>query len=518
MSSSDHDDLPAQVSTGVRMPAHNAKGLEAADIPPSPSVAVSGSHGASDLAEADNPRILINALPTELLIMCIAALPFRDRIVATHVSRAWRADALAFPALWSDIDIPAVRSRNYLLLLALERSGTRPIDLRFQDEGGALEILEPHMHRVRRLTVHRFLEATRLRSPIPMLEYLELYGTILPADFLGGIPGRLQTLCLNRLESLPSVCPAVATVTSLSFGLRYCDTDGLPRLFDLFSSLRSLAITGLDKKYSAELRDLEPPRSLTKLTLEPWNDNTDILMLYDAWNHGQFREVELTAWLSEHKSMDLAWLLSRASIVTVELSYQMRAARIVTIGRQGRRALTIDDEGIDDDGMFASRINHFLDRLPPAEHLARVTSLTISVSVLGIPFSALAGQFPAVRDLTLLFEEEKQRLSLSRDWMVRYSWPWRALEDCAKALPAMGVRTLTVEWRPSGPDRPSGSYEDVRMLIVQHIIPLVTARTIPGFSAVRIQGIPLEVVDAFPLLVRSRIRFVAGTVVQPKLW
>ncbi|EJD46630.1 hypothetical protein AURDEDRAFT_144651, partial [Auricularia subglabra TFB-10046 SS5] len=226
-----------------------------------------------NFVNAGNP---VDRLRPEILVACFVRLPFRSRIRASHVSRSWRAAALAYPQVWSEIVLPhRMRNRPALLATALSRAGDLPVDLKVESmyppNTKFLDcILAPYRHQLRRVE-WRAMEQSGLWSlPAAGLEYLDCFrGLELAPGFLGGKSGVLSSLHLGSCN-LPPLCPALSTVVDLYIRSMRLVTDAssFRRLFELFPQLESLSLTELDQRFSESLPPGPAPPTLRRLNLE----------------------------------------------------------------------------------------------------------------------------------------------------------------------------------------------------------------------------------------------------------
>ncbi|EJD39727.1 hypothetical protein AURDEDRAFT_171176 [Auricularia subglabra TFB-10046 SS5] len=258
--------------------------------------------------DTDNNRTL--CFPDEILALCFCFLPFRDRVLASHVSRRWRTVSLTRPAIWAYIDFDvSFRNQAELFRMALERTGAHPIDVfncPHLDQGFVVEqSLVHHMHHIRTLQYDKALYTAPLLSPAPRLETLacEIIPLDIRADFLGGVVGQLTTLRFCTV-SFPTKCPALSTVTKLSLrGPQYAHyARNLGLSFQLFPVLQSLHLSDLKHSFSTDLPAGLVPASLRSLHLHTSDPDYDLTQLYAGWRSNDLSSVEIchNAVLSRH--------------------------------------------------------------------------------------------------------------------------------------------------------------------------------------------------------------------------
>ncbi|KAJ7360978.1 hypothetical protein DFH08DRAFT_732498 [Mycena albidolilacea] len=132
----------------------------------------------------------------------------RSPWVLTHVSRRWRAVALASPALWcriiirsTDISDDSEICSLPMLAAQLARSGKSPLEIifdyeTFNDKSGgdvaqeALQTLARHSARwkILRITASQFMQLSSVRGWLPLLEHLSVWGRCEETDDDGSSP------------------------------------------------------------------------------------------------------------------------------------------------------------------------------------------------------------------------------------------------------------------------------------------------------------------------------------------
>ncbi|EJD37831.1 hypothetical protein AURDEDRAFT_173107 [Auricularia subglabra TFB-10046 SS5] len=239
-------------------------------------------------------------IPTEILAACFAFLPLRDRITASHVSRQWRAVALAYPAVWSHIHLPSgLRDAPAVLAMALSRTGCHPVDLSGVapevDSVGGLRCLREHMHHIR--SIHwPTCNVVPFRHPAPMLHLLVglPHAVFVSPNLLGCEVGKLKTLYLDS-PYISTYCPALSTVTTLGICCskvpRYAES--LRALFDLCPRLESLRLSDLQQDLAHFLPAGPAPQSLRCLELHTPEAFYDLTQHYLDWKTDTLTEVAL---------------------------------------------------------------------------------------------------------------------------------------------------------------------------------------------------------------------------------
>lgn len=236
-------------------------------------------------------------LPSELLSLCLAWLPLRDRISVSHVSQYWRSVSLAHPTIWANIDF----SGHYeCLRLALSRTGNCPVTItgpyRLDPEHIVSQCLREHLHHIRHIVLDLPEDALPLNLPAPVLVDLAStsYHIDIPVDFLGGRPAQLQILDLTSV-SFPLACPAISTVTRLTLDGPALQThaETYSRLFDLCPRLISLSLHDLDAVFHNSLPRGPAPLSLRTLFLSTEHSRYDLISHFLDWRTDSLRDVHL---------------------------------------------------------------------------------------------------------------------------------------------------------------------------------------------------------------------------------
>ncbi|EJD39726.1 hypothetical protein AURDEDRAFT_171175 [Auricularia subglabra TFB-10046 SS5] len=256
----------------------------------------------SDLGQAwELEKSPFHRLPSEVFVLCFTDLSFRDRVIASHVSRRWCSISLAHPAVWGYVNLqPPFRAPDALLDMALNRTGTCPVIL-LHCRGPAPGIigersLMAHMHHIEQLSFSSGPSPEILHRPAPLLYHLNIRSGHMDvrADFLGGQPGQLELLYMSSV-SVPETCPGFYTVTFLS--LKGPSTEAyaatFTQLFTLFPALQSLGFLTMKREFAHFLPRGPAPTSLTEIVLETADMGYDTTEHYALWGADKLTEVEL---------------------------------------------------------------------------------------------------------------------------------------------------------------------------------------------------------------------------------
>ncbi|EJD39780.1 hypothetical protein AURDEDRAFT_128112 [Auricularia subglabra TFB-10046 SS5] len=439
---------------------------------------------------ADNNTL--RSLPDELLAQCFTFLPFNGRIVASHVSRHWRAIALSTPAVWADLDVrdSPKGTRHKLFRMALSRTGNHPVDLTGSVrterdlEGTVRQCLEEHLHHVRHIYWNLPVDSLPLTSRAPLLETIHRirYQLAIPTDFLGGSPQRLHTIYISRVL-LPETCPALSTVTKLRLHgpttLEEARTFG--GLFGLFPSLQSLCMGSLLKRYSDFLPITSPPASLRMLELSTLDKQYDLIPRYVNWRTDALLVVKL-----EQRTADpsnIAHLIASSPVLDIEAYHAVGTARIVAHGPGTNRTRSVTF--IDEDDNTVPDVAKLL--LASRADLRDVRRLQLPISILAsfVPvFPSLSG----LQHLDIGFQFSSQQFSWGRrEIPATQTPPLDALNDLIRVkelCPGLEQIDLQVVWE----DVPS-SLRGARELVDR-----LTILGQTGQSGVYIKGIPEDVI------------------------
>ncbi|EJD50236.1 hypothetical protein AURDEDRAFT_143561 [Auricularia subglabra TFB-10046 SS5] len=303
-----------------------------------------------DVLEDWNRDFSSACIPPEVLASCFAFLPLEDRVIASHVSRAWRATVLSFLTLWADIRVSVSNTKAAALLsMALERSGDLPVDFECLDtqrtyiirasEYDITRILEMHMHRIRSLRWFGSSEAPCFSRRAPALEVLQCQATgDIQDSFLGRRAGKLRSLQLPML-SFPQSCPALSTLSNFSATvlLPTSQIEQLSHLFSLCPRLEQLTLRRLSRfAFGGPLPT--PPATLTRLYLEAYGD--EYLFLDAARPPGPCDLISiLKSWDPLRRIGDIHLVMSIAACSN--LAHVLHGATDLTIEENSNRSLSL---------------------------------------------------------------------------------------------------------------------------------------------------------------------------------
>ncbi|EJD46770.1 hypothetical protein AURDEDRAFT_164222 [Auricularia subglabra TFB-10046 SS5] len=364
-----------------------------------------------------NRSTITYRLPPEVLAACFSFLSLEQLFVATHVSQAWRATALSCPALWRVVTFEPGRFTDPdAVETVLKRSGQMPIDLVFgyaSNEELLGRVLERHMHRVRRLRWPS--QATDfLLQPAPLLESLTCDNLHpIRGDFLGGSAGRLHTLRLYYLL-LPARCPALSTVTLLSFDLGGDeeDAESLVHLFSVCPVLEELEIGGLTERHEQYLL-VHAPTRLQKLMLRSANNSlVDVARYVHAW--GPANASLCTISLQMHYAYTPSHSASLLEDVeTLSVSHHAYHDTMEVTSTRGRTcAVHLRHPWAFDCETISNKLATIIG--PHGALLTQLRALSAPVTVLVRLFTP-APAMPALRTLTLLVQAKERETRNSRD-------------------------------------------------------------------------------------------------------
>lgn len=227
----------------------------------------------------ERPGPMLERLPAEILSSCFRRLRFHDRVSVSHVSRSWRAAALADPLLWTtfsrtepdDIEDQKTRKMIAQLSVMLERSRPAPFSLRVPKSNRGFFRLEERIFHVAGPEFARiqFFEGSfeiykRLNhdgAAMPHLRAMKLitkpgsYDSVFSLPSTWGSTGapNLRQLDLDGPSlSIPSDCAPLKALTHLTF---YCPPslddfahghqETLAYLFDCCPNLVVLEVRGV---------------------------------------------------------------------------------------------------------------------------------------------------------------------------------------------------------------------------------------------------------------------------------
>ncbi|EJD39729.1 hypothetical protein AURDEDRAFT_116055 [Auricularia subglabra TFB-10046 SS5] len=383
-------------------------------------------------------------LSPEVLAACFEFLWLEDLLSASHVSCSWRSAALAFPALWSYIDIRHSSAENPALLLhlAVSRAGKLPLDFEYIEYSHAadqrlLDAISQYFGRFRSFHWSSDPDDIDISSPAPILREFCFEGStcIVSQDFLGGCVGALRTLHLDD-AIFPETCPALMTVTDLRATypvLIYPGTDEnrrFHRIFDLCPRLEVLHLRDLPMDSGGELPAGLAPRTLRKVTLESWMCN--LVRLYTMWGLESVADVDLTVVMD--MSLKLASVIDGAvDLAVVYAGYQQAYIVARLSGTRKRKVLT--------NGTYDTEKNIAVleEMLRNGTALSHMESLRVPLSVLR---PALEGAFhwPQLASLSVhVYTNDLTGRQTECPW-----FRWSVL-NCLRTAPALESLALHVE-------------------------------------------------------------------------
>ncbi|EJD40069.1 hypothetical protein AURDEDRAFT_127895 [Auricularia subglabra TFB-10046 SS5] len=368
-------------------------------------------------------------LPNELVALCFTHLPLRDRIAASHVSRHWRAVSLASPAMWAHIDLSeGFRDVPAILSLALSRTGHRPVDIYFCPPPDFLDFvsgaLADHISHIRTLWCSFGGNPVPLSLPAPLLCTLMGIRThvVIPSDFLGGVTGNLRTLSLGSV-TLPPVCPALSTVTSLTLMAPPTDEEAAPfsRLFLLCPALESLSLHMLQHRFSHHLPEAPAPRNLRKIRLDTIDELYDLTRHYLEWRSETLLDVEI-----EQQRVpcpqSLQTLFSGAVALTVGHEYSLDRMYFIARHPEWRRMIHFD---MDDENATASAEMV----MAAKSSLLRVWRMEVPLPYLDVFVPVLAA-LPKLQELTVFTKADSDMFD--HVGASPHVFDWAALEPIVR--------------------------------------------------------------------------------------
>ncbi|EJD36185.1 hypothetical protein AURDEDRAFT_174716 [Auricularia subglabra TFB-10046 SS5] len=272
----------------------------------------------ADFASAWNASapVVLPALPSELWVSCLSWLSFRDRLVASHVSRRWRRFMLAAPSLWDTIDTTNLKTTYFPDLFhgIMDRSGDVPLDARLTlrtydrvDIDATLALLNQASARLRSLTLSlsRYFDSDVFGSlQFPILEYLNIDATLtvvalnFPSRGSTVMP-RLKHLVVNKVYLPEPVEPMLGL--EIFEGHCYSDSD-TRNLFLRFPCLAAVTLHNLRSVIPPGL----PPSTLKAVTLYVRNSRVDPAEILRTFTRDFFAAIGVSAHLGP-------WHLSLAS-------------------------------------------------------------------------------------------------------------------------------------------------------------------------------------------------------------
>ncbi|EJD38962.1 hypothetical protein AURDEDRAFT_171948 [Auricularia subglabra TFB-10046 SS5] len=355
--------------------------------------------------------------------MCFAYLPgILDCLAVSHVSRFWRATAITFPALWSDIRLSEFSHGGsaYIIDIFLARSGNCPVDIGSFDYYGVGRAigrsLRAHIHHIRSIAWSCPMDKSCFDYPAPMLENISSRipsESFLLTRSLGGVPGKLRVLNL-RAPILPSRCPAMSTVSELSITASHENAlTHLSHLFHLCPRLTVLSLDELRPDHSSRLPHGPIPRTLKKLTLAGACDIIDMLPRFQAPGTQKVDITMPTRWLYTPLT-DLAY----ASSISLEDPHDSTSMFIIASPTAGRTTRIEFPHASNWPITSYERICSFLS----SQALPRAQSLTMPLAALSL-FLSFETQLGPLTHVRILVRDENG------------CFPWQDLE-CLPLLPA----------------------------------------------------------------------------------
>ncbi|EJD40399.1 hypothetical protein AURDEDRAFT_115886 [Auricularia subglabra TFB-10046 SS5] len=384
-------------------------------------------------------------LSPEVLAPCFAFLELRSLIFASHVSRSWRSAALAFPALWSYIDIRHSSGENPALLLhlAVSRAGKLPLDVEYIQYLDApaqsfLDAIYQYFGRFRSFHWSCDPDDIDISRPAPILREFCFEGSTctVPQDFLGGCVGALRTLHLDE-AIFPETCPALMTVTDLraNYPAYAFESRRLLRIFDVCPRLEVLHLRDLFGNPGFELPAGLPtglaPRTLRKVTLQSWGCN--LVQLYTMWGLESVADVGLRNEMD--MSLRLASVINGAVDISVLYAGYQQADIVARLSGARKRRVQTNNVTYDTEVTIAV----LAEMLRNGTALSQMKSLRVSLSVLG-PVLEGAYHWPQLANLSV--HVYTNYLTGRQIQPPRFRW---SVLNCLRAAPALKSLALHVE-------------------------------------------------------------------------
>lgn len=381
-------------------------------------------------------------LSTEMLAECFKHLPLRYLLSASHVSSSWRAAALAFPALWSQIRISwPIRDAGDLLHMAMSRAGELSVDFEYRSfyhppSKNFISAVSHHMHRFRSIVWDASPRHLDLTARAPLLQSLVLGGHIftLPKEFLGRAAGSLRTLRTADIR-FPKVGPALTTLTELRASCPwYVSGDlGIHRVFALCPQLEILHLRNVHEWSEGALPAGPPPPTLRELTLHGRAD-CDLVRLYNTSSLTSVPRVRLEQPLATAYSM--APFLNGALDLSVVFEKDNNARIVVAMPSAREHTLVLYELE------WASRPAIFVAKILREMQTETVRTLRVPLSVLSHLLSDTPScDWPRVARLTVDVFASDTPVD------ARSNFSWQSL-DCLRELsqrfPAITALLLSV--------------------------------------------------------------------------
>ncbi|EJD40694.1 hypothetical protein AURDEDRAFT_170319 [Auricularia subglabra TFB-10046 SS5] len=301
-------------------------------------------------------RPIAERLPAEVLSECLRAADFSTRLRASHVSRTWRAVALADRRLWNTFYCTGFRdARHHAAALAqlkavLLRSRPLAFDLRIPHcsynwdssyHERMVTALRDDVHRFSRYDgpVEIFIRLNPDENPLPLLTSLSIldntYGSY---DDSYEIVPQWGPRCLPNLQYLkgpqivfPEWCGPYPGLHSLR-----CYTsswDGYQRMFVCCPNLVELKLVGEDYGTQLPPPPMPPPHSLTRLFLS-CNNYDDTATFFDrlliSWADARIPFVTFEGAASLEGPL-IAFLAGHIGPIEASLTGEVGTLRINTV-------------------------------------------------------------------------------------------------------------------------------------------------------------------------------------------
>ncbi|EJD39788.1 hypothetical protein AURDEDRAFT_153752 [Auricularia subglabra TFB-10046 SS5] len=456
----------------------------------------------------DRSHTRVQHLPDEILALCFALLPFRDRVWASHVSCRWRAISLANPTIWTtlDMDVP-VKHSAALFNMAIDRTGNCPVDVLNcpvpvdpEEEDPVEAALIDHFHHIRTLC-HDNCAIDCFTLEAPLLESIHCgSGTtsfsIFP-DFLAGAVGRLKTLRFDCPVDLPTeACPPLTTVISLAlYGPRSIyGSRNFNLLFSLFPALQSLSVLVMRRDCARFFPPGPIPASLRYLRLQSSEKNYDLTPHYADWRSDTISHVEISQ--DAAPAERFVHLVADALIIDVRCERDKTTA-ITALGPGSRRREIRYGGSADEQPALPASMTRV------AHTLSDLHTLRIPATVLDA-FVAFFTALPRLAHLEVSISEQVDDLD-------QLSFPWGSLAPLAR-LPQLQSLSLSV-FCHMPPYLPSA--QDARDLLAQlqgTMTPQLPDISIRGFSPAAVAEATMPQMTGGPRIVFGTLDATPGEV------
>ncbi|EJD39764.1 hypothetical protein AURDEDRAFT_171213 [Auricularia subglabra TFB-10046 SS5] len=443
------------------------------------------------VAEWKLENVTIHRLPEEVLALCFALLPFRDRVSASHVSCNWRRISLSYPAIWAHIELgDSLINNTALFKMALGRSGNHPIDivhgLTFDTDGVIEDSVMTHIHHIRTISYSTTPRPALLSQAAPMLEVLHGSGEHLhiASDFLGGQVGRLRSLHA-QIGSFAARCPALGTLTDIAIHVPATaqGAEHFRHLFRFCPVLEVLVLLRLPIALAPFIPTGPAPASLRSVMMESCDAGFDLTAHCAAWQLAS--RSDITIFQNATAGEDLALIISGALSIDVRHISNSPTSVITALGPGSRRRVI---EEHDDPHSLAAVMQ-------------RVRSTLADVQALSVPATSLPAfmdvfaVLPELKHLTINLHDDRTAAQSHISWL-----PWNLLTPLAR-LPGLrpGLQTLilNVVWR--GPQDPPSRRDaldltaHLRRLMHVGLPPIL----VKGFAAETLHNLPVPEFPGF---------------------